>query len=119
MLTLATTAAEAEGAGFMLLGFFVVLFILLALAGVTAGIGYAFKIKDQLTLKSDAPIVFTPQESKVQAFVAPEIMAVISAAVYVAMQGNEYKIVSIQAAAKDLSWSEAGRREIFKSHKLR
>ncbi|MFI3290794.1 MAG: OadG family protein [Opitutales bacterium] len=119
MFTLANATGEPEGLGLMLVGFFVVCFILLSLAGVTALIGFAFKIKDKLMMKSDTPVVITPQESKVQAFVAPEIMAVISAAVFVAMQGNEYKIVSIEAAAKDLSWAKASRNDLFKSHKLR
>ncbi len=107
------------GVGYMLGGFAVVCFILLTLAFITFLIGLAFRIKDKLMIKSDVPVVITPSESKVEAFVAPEIMAVISAAVFVAMQGREYKIVSIEAAAKDLSWAKAGRGEIFKSHKIR
>ena len=48
----------------------------------------------------------------------PELVAVITAAVYASTEG-EVRIVSINAESQNLSWAWEGRRQIFGSHKVR
>lgn len=49
--------------------------------------------------------------------IAPEILAVISAAVAVSMKGTPHRIVAISPAPQ--AWSLEGRRQIFQSHTVR
>ncbi|HLP00557.1 MAG TPA: hypothetical protein VK163_00925 [Opitutaceae bacterium] len=49
---------------------------------------------------------------------SPEVLAVISAAVYESL-GTDYRIVSINTEGQGATWSMEGRRQIFGSRKVR
>lgn len=50
---------------------------------------------------------------------APEIIAAISAAVHVVLQGKSHRIASIKAVEGQSNWAAEGRREHFSSHRVR
>ena len=56
--------------------------------------------------------------SGTQAEIAPEVLAVISAAVFDAV-GTDHRIVSISTESQGQTWSQEGRRQIFSTRKVR
>ncbi len=56
--------------------------------------------------------------TRTQAEIAPEVLAVISAAVFDAV-GTDHRIVSISTEAQGQTWSQEGRRLIFSTRKVR
>ncbi|MDF9828117.1 Na+-transporting methylmalonyl-CoA/oxaloacetate decarboxylase gamma subunit [Ereboglobus sp. PH5-5] len=51
--------------------------------------------------------------------IAPEVIAVISASIHVALAGRRHRVLTINAAAHGNEWAAEGRRDIFRSHRVR
>ena len=52
--------------------------------------------------------------------IAPaHLIAAITAAVHIALEGRPHKIVSIQTPSTAAAWSAEGRRDVFVSHRVR
>ncbi|AWI10201.1 OadG family transporter subunit [Ereboglobus luteus] len=51
--------------------------------------------------------------------IAPEVIAVISASVHTALAGRRHRVLAINVPAHGTEWAAEGRRDIFRSHKVR
>ncbi len=68
--------------------------------------------------------VQSPQSAPENDPLAPELLAVIAAAIRVTLGDSRYRIVSLSAADQQQAdqrsaWSAEGRRDVFLSHRLR
>jgi hypothetical protein len=99
---------------------------------LTAGLFYGLKLIRDLNQRiGSAPTspshLSTPALSPIATsspvtpdVIAPEILAVISAAVHVTLAG-QFRVIGVVpiAANEARTWSVEGRREVFRSHQLR
>lgn len=60
----------------------------------------------------------TPKPAVPSGSISPEVLAVITAAVYESL-GSDHRIVSINADGQNPTWSMEGRRQIFSTRKVR
>ncbi|MBC2592998.1 OadG family protein [Ruficoccus amylovorans] len=102
-----------------MLGFVFVIVVLAILAGVTQAVGFIFSMKKPAAPKpvaaaAPAPAAAAPAASE---GISPEVVAVIAAAVHTTLE-HPHRILSIRPSA-DRYWAAEGRREIFRSHKVR
>lgn len=111
---------------FLALGFIMVCIVLWGLAGITQIVGFLFHAADKAQAKKQADAAIVAEAKKVLATQsgAPKpnlsaggedsrILAVISAAVFAAMEGAKYRILSVKPAEHDASWAQSGRQSIF------
>lgn len=96
-------------------------------------IGAYFKRRDAQLQKSEAGAQeakaaavasASPKPAVVPGAVAPEIIAVVSAAVHVALAGKRHRVVSVRPEAHPAGqsgsvWAVEGRRDIFASRRPR
>ncbi len=116
--SLASVLTQFEDSLHILLGFVFVIVVLAILAGVTQGIGFLFNMKKPSAPKpAAAPAPAAPAASAPAGGISPEVVAVIAAAVHTTLE-RPYRIRSIRSAS-DRHWAAEGRREIFRSHKVR
>jgi Na+-transporting methylmalonyl-CoA/oxaloacetate decarboxylase gamma subunit len=125
---------DMEGLGLMVVGFLFVIVVLGILSAVTSILGTIFihtaaqearkaaESAEKAAQASAAAQAINPAGAKQSPTpagedLAPEIAAVIAAAVHFTLQDTEYRIVSIRDLGR--GWAQEGRRQIFSSHRLR
>lgn len=110
-----------ENTSFVIFGFAFVVFVLLALAIMTAAIGILFKRTEANAKQAEArqaPATSAPLPQKAASATENEhIPYLIAAAVATIMDGQSHRIVSINPRSE--GWAQEGRRQIFSSHKVR
>lgn len=118
--SLASLLSQFEDSLHILLGFVFVIVVLAILAGVTQAVGFIFSMKKPAAAKpvavaaAPAPVAAAPAASE---GISPEVVAVIAAAVHTTLE-RPHRILSIRPST-DRYWAAEGRREIFRSHKVR
>ena len=117
MITLASSLPAhpgwAENLQYQLTGFLVVLFALGSIAVLVWIIGKIFTATEaEPAAVAPAP----PTEPEVE--IPGPVLAAISAAVSVALEGRNFVIYDVAPAGR-AAWSAEGRRAIYRSHQLR
>ncbi|MCH6257221.1 hypothetical protein MLD52_11735 [Puniceicoccaceae bacterium K14] len=111
-----------ENTTFVIFGFAFVLFVLLALAALTACVGVLFKRIEKKADKGYTDPVSIPLLPKI----APKpkgqeenchIPFLVTAAVATVLDGQPHRIVSVKPSRD--GWAQEGRRQIFSSHRVR
>ncbi|QYY35751.1 OadG family transporter subunit [Ruficoccus sp. ZRK36] len=117
--SLASLLGEFEDSLHILLGFVFVIVVLAILAGVTQIVGLFFRMKKEAPkpAAAAAPAPAAASAAAPAGGVSPEVVAVIAAAVHTTLE-RPHRILSIRSAS-DRYWAAEGRREIFRSHKVR
>lgn len=112
-----------ENTEFVVFGFAFVVFVLLALAVLTAAIGVLFKRLDAAAKNKQAAIA-AAAPAPVSQPASPEtqqsdgnIPFLVTAAVAAVMDGQAHRIVSVKPRGE--GWAQEGRRQIFSSHRVR
>lgn len=104
----------AQNLQYQLTGFLVVVFTLGALAFMVWLLGKFFvRAKGREAKPESHPAANTDEE------ISGPVLAAISAAVAVALEGRHFVIYDVSAASGTSRWSTEGRRAIYRSHKLR
>ena len=104
----------AQNLQYQLTGFLVVVFTLGALALIVWLLGKFFVRAGEAKAKPEPqPAANTEEE------IPGPVLAAISAAVAVALEGRHFVIYDVTAASGTGRWSAEGRRAIYRSHKLR
>ncbi|MDP0497193.1 MAG: OadG family protein [Verrucomicrobiota bacterium JB024] len=118
--SLASLLGEFEDSLHILFGFVFVIVVLALLAGATQVIGLFFREKKKAAAPA-APAKAAPAAAPAAAApaggISPELVAVIAAAVHTTLE-RPHRILSIRSTS-DKHWAAEGRREIFRSHKVR
>lgn len=110
---------------FSIIGFSVVLFVLVVLSMIMSISGIFFTAFDRASAKLSAPKASAPAASAPASAVAvaetsdAQIVAVIAAAVAVALDGANHRIVSLKMVPSSLSWSREGRLAHYASKNYR
>lgn len=104
-----------ENLVFIGLGFGYVLVVLVLMFLLTTLIGLYFKREEEKRTAARTAAVATAKPMHAPEGVAPELVAVLAAAVKTVVD-EPYRIVSIRHAPTD--WSREGRRSIFESHRI-
>jgi len=105
--------AWTENLQYQLTGFLVVLFALGSIAILVWIIGKTFAATESKPAAA-APIAPSVPETEIPG----PVLAAISAAVSVALQGRHFVIYDVAPAGRS-AWSAEGRRAIYRSHQLR
>ena len=105
----------AQNVQYQLTGFLVVIFTLGALGLFVWILGKFFvAAQSHKVPPAQVPASTTPEEE-----IPGPVLAAISAAVSVALEGRHFVIYDVSAAGGAGRWSAEGRRAIYRSHKLR
>jgi len=110
-----------DNISYQLVGFFIVLITLAGLWVALEIIGSIFRSAER---KRAAQAAAAPAEGAVAADSEPEMFAVIAAAIDTVIS-QPHEIVSISPPSRDRSktsqtaWSSEGRKDIYRSHRLR
>jgi len=104
----------AQNLQYQLTGVLVVFFTLGALALMVWLLG---KIFVRAEARGNEPL--PPPAAKTENEIPGPVLAAISAAVAVALEGRHFVIYNVAAAGSPSRWSTEGRRAIYRSHKLR
>ena len=105
----------AQNLQYQLTGFLVVIFTLGALGLFVWILGKFFTRAGSPEPKPETP----PAEAQKDEEIPGTILAAISAAVSVTLQGKRFVIYDVSTAGGTGRWSAEGRRAIYRSHKLR
>ena len=104
----------AQNLQYQLTGFLVVLFTLGTLAVMVWLLGKVFvRAETRKAGPEEQPALENEDE------IPGPVLAAISAAVAVALEGRHFLIYDVSAAGGTSRWSAEGRRSIYRSHKLR
>ncbi len=123
MLSASITIAASEGVSNLtvFLGFVFVIAVLAFLAGITQVLGFIFARTGGATAAKAPAAPAKPIPAKPAPVAgseeSPELVAIIAAAVHATL-GEPHRILSIKRSS-DRTWAAEGRREIFRSHKVR
>lgn len=112
---LAERPGIAEAAGFLVMGFCVVMFVLAALWLFTSVVGQLFIRRAKAVAKSTPPADSPAVEDPVE--LPPEEIAAMAAAITVVLE-RPFRIVQVRPYSTS-HWSTEGRRQIFGSHQVR
>ena len=105
----------AQNVQYQLTGFLVVIFTLGALGLFVWILGKFFvAAQSRRVAPAPGPVSAAPDEE-----IPGPVLAAISAAVSVALEGRHFVIYDVSAADGAGRWSAEGRRAIYRSHKLR
>jgi len=111
--SLPTHPGWVENLQYQLTGFLVVLFALGSMAVLVWIIGKIFAATEA------RPAIAQPaQSAEAEAEIPGSVLAAISAAVSVALEGRHFVIYDVAPAGRT-AWSAEGRRAIYRSHQLR
>jgi hypothetical protein len=105
----------AQNVQYQLTGFLVVIFTLGALGLFVWILGKFFTRAGSPQPKPEPP----PAEAPTGEEIPGTVLAAISTAVSVTLQGKHFVIYDVSAAGGTGRWSAEGRRAIYRSHKLR
>jgi Na+-transporting methylmalonyl-CoA/oxaloacetate decarboxylase gamma subunit len=108
-----------QALGFILTGLFMVMLVLASLNLFITSAGFFFKRIDQRAAASAAAAAAAAHVHAAETAPAedPNLVAVISAAVHATLDGQEFRIMSVEPSGG--SWAREGLRQTFSSHRLR